>query len=106
MNSFAEHLAADRRLVILRLLVEARGEAGESALEKGLLMLGHRAGVDRQAVLDDLALLADEERECVVLDRYDGAGGTVTIAAITKRGVAVAEGRISVKGVASPSLGR
>jgi hypothetical protein len=106
VRGFAEHLAADRRLALLRLLVEANGEAGESALEKGLLMLGHRAGVDRDAVLADLAFLADDARGCVVLDQFGGAKGVVTIAAITKRGVAVSEGRIVVAGVAAPALGR
>jgi len=106
VRGFAEHLAADRRLVLLRLLVEANGEAGESALEKGLLMLGHRAGVDRLSVHADLAFLAESERACVVLETYNGGQGPVVIAAITKRGVAVAEGRVMVDGVAPPSMGR
>lgn len=106
MRGFAEHLAADRRLALLRLLVEANGEAGESSLEKGLLMLGHRAGVDRQSVHEDLAFLAAPERGCVVIETFEGSQGPVAIAAITKRGVAVAEGRIVVEGVAQPSMGR
>lgn len=104
MNAFVEHLAADRRLVILRLLVEANGEAGESALEKGLLMMGHRAGVDREQVREDLRFLADPARACVEIE--SPMGDKVLIAAITKRGVAVAEGRVVVEGVLTPSLGR
>jgi hypothetical protein len=103
VRGFAEHLAADRRLVILRLLVEAHGELGESSIEKGLLMYGHRAGVDRETVRADLVFLAEPERGCLVTEIADGK---VMIAAITKRGVACAEGRIYVEGVAAPALGR
>jgi hypothetical protein len=100
VSAFSEFLAADRRLVILRLLVEARGEAGESALEKGLRALGHRVGVDRDAVRADLEAL--KERMCVVTDMVDDR---ILIAKITKRGVAAANGSIVVEGVAEPSMG-
>ena len=99
-TNFAEHLAKDRRLVILRLLVEARGEAGESALEKGLRMYGHRVGVDRDVVRAELRFLV--EAECVVTQVLDDR---VMVATITKRGVACAEGNIVVPGVAEPSIG-
>lgn len=101
MSAFSEHLAADRRLVILRLLVEARGEAGESVLEKGLHMLGHRAGLTRDLVRQDLKHLQDVD--CVEIDLFNDR---VMIAHITRRGVACAEGAITVAGVAEPSLGR
>lgn len=101
MNGFAEVLNADRRLAILRLLHEANGQAGESSLEKGLHMYGFRRGVDRDQVRQDLKDLAD--RDCVeieyVQDRY-------MIAAITRRGVSVAEGIIKVEGIAKPAMGR
>lgn len=100
MSSYAEVLAADRRLVILRLLVEARGESGESALEKGLHMLGHRTGVTRDSLRADLRWLAD--CDLVVTEFYQGR---VMIAKITRRGVACASGHIKVEGVAEPSIG-
>lgn len=98
---FSDFLAQDRRLALLKLLIEARGEAGESVLERGLKALGHRVGVDRDAVRNDLSMLA--EVGCVVVDYFDDR---IQIAAITKRGVACAEGRITVDGVAEPSMGR
>lgn len=98
---FAEHLAADRRLVILRLLIEGNGELGESSIEHGLLMLGHRAGVDRDYVLGEL-----DNLKILGLVEVEQFNGRVTVAAITKKGVAVAEGRVQVEGVKKPSLGR
>jgi hypothetical protein len=99
-GSFADFLAEDRRLAILRLLVEARGEAGESVLEKGLKGLGHRVGVDRDVVRADLRFLV--AAECAVTTMFDDR---IVVAQITKRGVACAEGNIAVAGVAEPSMG-
>ena len=101
MEGYAEILAADRRLVILRLLVEAGGESGESALEKGLHMLGHRTGVDRDQLRRDLRHL--EDLGCVEIEFFDAK---VMIGAITRRGVSVAEGKVTVGGVAKPAMGR
>lgn len=101
MSDYREILSADRRLAILRLLVEAGGEAGESVLEKALHMLGHRAGVDRDQVRQDLREL--ETRDCVKVELFNDV---VMVAAITRRGVSVAEGIISVEGVAKPAMGR
>lgn len=100
-GSYAEILAADRKLAILRLLIEAGGECGESVLEKGLHMLGHRASVDRDQVRRDLRELAD--MDCLVVEFFQEK---VMIAAITRRGVSVANGVIQVEGVASPAMGR
>jgi hypothetical protein len=100
MQGYAEVLAADRRLAILRLLVEAGGESGESVLEKGLHMLGHRAGVDRDQVRRDLRDLAD--RDCLVTELF---AEKVMVAKITRRGVSAAEGVIEIAGVAKPSMG-
>lgn len=87
--------------MILRLLVEARGTAGESVLEKGLKALGHRVGVDRDAVRADLEFL--KTVGCVTTEYFNDR---VVIAVITHRGVACAEGNIIVEGVAEPSIGR
>ena len=101
MNGYADLLRADRRLAILRLLVEAGGEAGESVLEKGLHMLGHRTGVDRDQVRRDLKDLV--ELDCVEVEFFQDK---VMVGAITRRGVSVANGVIKVEGVAAPAMGR
>lgn len=101
MSTFLDHMAADRRLVILRLLIEARGEAGESVLEKGLHMLGHRAGVTRDQVRADLRYLA--ERDAIVIEFFQDK---VMIAAITRRGADCANGHVVIDGVAQPAIGR
>lgn len=100
MSKFADFLAHDRRLAILRLLVEARGEASESVIEKGLNALGHRVGVDRDVVRQEFTFL--ETAGCVKTEWF---GDRVQIAKITKRGVAAQDGKITVDGVAEPSMG-
>jgi hypothetical protein len=97
---YAAILAADRRLAILRLLKEGGGEAGESVLEKGLHMLGHRAGCDRDQVRADLRAL--EDRACLVISLFQDK---YMVAKITRRGVSVAEGIVHVEGVARPAMG-
>lgn len=101
MPGYAEILAADRRLAILRLLTEAGGQAGESVIEKGLHLLGHRAGVDRDQVRRDLRDLADAA--CVETEIF---ADKVMIAHITRRGVSASNGVITVEGVARPAMGR
>lgn len=97
---YASILAADRRLAILRLLIEAGGSTGESVLEKALHMLGHRAGVDRDQVRKDLREL--ETRDCVQIELFQDK---VMVPTITRRGVSVAEGIIVVEGIARPAMG-
>lgn len=98
MSDFQKHVEADRRLVILRLLVEARGETGESAIQAGLGMWGHRTNVTRDVVRGDLKAL--KEMDCIdleyVQDRF-------MIARINERGRDVARGAITVAGIAEPS---
>jgi len=98
--TYAERVAADRRLIILRFLVEIGGRATESAIERTLIDLGEGLGLDRTIVRQFLKDL--EERDCVVIAYHMDK---LMIADITKRGVAVAEGRVRVDGVAKPSLG-
>lgn len=97
---FVETMTADRRLVILRLLVEVGGELGDSMLQKGLVMLHHRQAHDRDLVRADLEFLADAE--LVVLDKLDDR---VWGATITKKGVALTKGAVQVAGVSQPSMG-
>lgn len=98
--SFADVVAADRRLIILRLLVENEGAASESVIERGLLDIGERKGIDREVVKQLIRDLA--EKDCVKTTLYRDK---LLIADITTRGVAVAAGRITVDGIAKPSLG-
>lgn len=98
---FADFLAADRRLAILRLLVECRGSAPESVIEKGLRAMGHRVGVDRDVVRADFAFL--ETAGCVGTEWFNDQ---IQMAEITRRGVACAEGRTAIEGVAEPSMGK
>jgi len=96
--SYAEYLAEDRRLALLRLLegLESRA-ANSSVLHRGLERLGHYEL--RAAVEADLAWL--QEGGLVRLEEVDLAAGVV-IATITERGVLVAAGRAVAQGVKRP----
>lgn len=100
-GAFASYLSTLHRLTILRLLVEAGGEAGESALERGVKLYNGKSGVTRESIQADLKHLRDVH--CIEIDLVDDR---VMIAAITKRGVSCAEGAIAVDGVAAPEMGR
>ena len=99
-QSYAQLVAADRRLCILRLLVEARGSSNESVLQKALEALGHLAEMSRDYVRDQLRFL-----ETAGLVRIDYYNDRVMVAHILERGAAVARGSISCDGVAEPSFG-
>lgn len=98
--SFSEHLAKDRRLAILKLLVEVQGSANESVLRTGLEDLGHVADLTRERVREDLQFLSD--RALVKLTWFSDK---IAVAHITERGVEVAQGRIRVDGVKPPGIG-
>lgn len=98
--SYADFVDADRRLALLRLMAEDGGHANESVLETGLIALGHRARLDREAVRGHLRFL--ETAGCLTLEFYRDK---VMVAALTRRGAAVADGRIEVDGVARPQIG-
>lgn len=93
--SFAEHLAADRRLAILRILDAApEAEASEATLQLALRDYAHAPSVD--VLRADLAWLAE-----VGLVQATEIGGLL-IARITPRGADVAHRRARVPGVAVP----
>jgi hypothetical protein len=100
MPSFAEVLAADRRLVILRILVEeAPGyTANVSILHGAMGTVGHRC--TRDQVEGDAAWLA--EAGLVTLEHL--AIGVTTVTA-SQRGVDVATGRTVHPGVKRPAPG-
>lgn len=100
MSKFAEALAEDRRLAMLKLLVEADGLANESVLRSGLELLGHHAGLTREAVREDLRFMEDRG-----LIRLEWFGDKIAVAHIKRRGVEVSEGRERVEGIKRPSLG-
>jgi hypothetical protein len=97
---FADALAEDRRLAILKLLVEADGAANESVLRDGLRMLGHTSGLTFDAVRADLQFLADR-----ALVRLEFFQDKIAIAHLSRRGVDVANGATIVEGVKRPSIG-
>lgn len=96
--SYAEHMAQDRRLCILRLLTESNGSANDSVLQTGLEHLGHTR-LARAQVRDDIRAL--EGRDLLKVEMFSD----VMVCTITKRGVEVAEGRLVVEGVKKPSIG-
>lgn len=100
MSPFQDFLAADRRLVILRLLKDVGGHANESVIETALKKFGHRVGVTRDVVRDELRFL--EGADCIKTEMVEGQ---IMVASITKRGVSAAEGHIQVDGVKQPSIG-
>lgn len=99
MTEFQDTLDADRRLDILRLLVEAKGSANESVLHEGCRALGHRRGVIRETIQADIAWLAVQK-----LVTFELVHETVMVAELTSLGAAVANGDIEIPGVRSPSL--
>ena len=98
--SYRDLVDADRRLCMLRLLLEDGGHGNESVLEKGLEALGHRAGLERAVVRDHMRFL--ESAGLVTIDFYRDK---IMVASITERGVKVARGQVTVDGVAQPSPG-
>lgn len=95
MKSFANHVAADRRLAILRILEgSAEYRANLYIIQRVLADIGHSTSLD--TVNTDLAWLAEQgmlELETV---------GGVNIPQLLARGLDVACGRAIVPGVARP----
>ena len=94
MSKYANYLSEDRRLVILRVLVEMPTyRANSSVLHTVLGEWGHEPSRDQ--VKSELRWL--EEQQLVTLD--DVGEGSVLLAKLTERGIDVAEGRARVDGV-------
>ena len=89
-----ELLDADQRLVMLRSLIDAGGEANESILQDCLDVFGHR--VSRDQVRTHISWLA--EQGLVAIENV----GSYMVANLTGRGQDVAEGRSTVPGVKKP----
>lgn len=99
--SYADHLAANRRLCILQNLIEDGGHGSETVIEQFLLAQGHHAGLTRDYVRAQLKFLADID--ALTIDYFRDR---LMVAHVTERGVAIAQGRITVDGVETPPIGR
>lgn len=98
--SYAEFVARDRRLVILRLLDEASGyNLSSRLLQKGLHQVGHSVSISQ--VETDLEWLKENAPPLVATEK--GPLGDVTLATLTERGRDVAAGHEVVVGVDRPS---
>ena len=94
-KTFAERLAEDRRLVILRLLEQTPGYfANESLIHSSLADFG--LAVSRDQVRTDLSWLAEQG----LATNEDVAG--VMVVCATTRGLDTAAGRAIVPGVKRP----
>lgn len=95
MTNFSSFLAEDRRLVILRVLVDMPAYRTNSFLLTTLLaQFGHEPSADQ--VKGDLAWL--QEQQLVTVEVIE----SVHIATLTTRGADVAGGRAVVPGVKRP----
>jgi hypothetical protein len=97
-NTFAEHLAADARLIILRALAEdTSGRHNEVLLQRALETYGLTR--NREFVRTQMRALADLGAVTV------HEAGTVLIATISRLGLDHVEQRARIEGVARPSPG-
>lgn len=98
-KSYSEHMAEDRRLVILRLLEESNDyQANQFILHQALAPMGH--AVSHDTLEGDLEWL--REQRLITLDQP----GEVKIARLTNRGADVARGRANYPGVKRAEPGR
>lgn len=98
LPSYDKILTENRRLAILKLLIEIGGGGNDSSLHQGLEMLGFRRE-SRATIKEDMNFLS---RNGLVKESWHN---DLMIVDITARGVETAEGRISVAGIKKPSVG-
>jgi hypothetical protein len=92
-----DRTAAERRYVLLKLLVETGGRASEAELFNGLDMAGYNVGLSEQVVRDDVKWL--EQRD---LASHTMLAGTMMMVKLERRGVRVIEGRETIDGLTVP----
>lgn len=98
MNSFADHMAADRRHIMLRvLLTSVRYTSNANTLQSMTARLGYPVSLDR--VQTDVAWMTEQG-----LVTSETVGGLVVVT-MTARGQEVAQGFATVPGVARPRAG-
>jgi hypothetical protein len=100
MANFAETVDADRRMMILKLMVEEGGQSNDGTLITALRMMGDRKYLDQEAVRRLMRELAT--RDCITIDIVRD---TVMVGRITERGRMAVAGDVVVGGVASPHNG-
>lgn len=100
MNSYAETVDADRRMKILKLMVEEGGQSNDGSLVTALRMIGDRKYLDQEAVRRLMRDLA--ERDCITIDMVRD---TVMVGRITERGRMAVAGDVSIGGIAPPHNG-
>lgn len=95
MSTLSDLMTADRRLQLLRLLLDSPAyTASGNLLHNVVDSMGHAVSYDRIAT--DLAWL--KEQDMVSINPRSG----ITLATLTARGVDVANGIASVPGIARP----
>lgn len=101
MTSFAERLAEDRRLAILKALAQMPGyQANEGVLRTALDHVGLRVG--RDAVRADLTWM--EDFRLVRIERLPAHGAELWVATLTGSGDDVAHGRVKHHGIPRPEV--
>lgn len=100
MTSFRQDILAERRLVLLKLLIEDGGQSNDGTLTTAMRSMGIRQGLDQAGVRQMLRELA--ERDCATIDMIRD---TVMVAKITERGRMAAAGDIEIGGIAAPTMG-
>lgn len=98
--SMADHIAAARRLTLLRLMAEDGGQSNDGALLTAMRMIGDRQALDRSAVRQLLREL--EQRDCLTIEM---ARDTIMVVKLTERGRMAIAGDVAIGGVASPHEG-
>jgi hypothetical protein len=88
--SFADTLAEDRRLIMLRALDDVSYSANESVLRSVTEGLGHR--VSREMIRADIQFLA--EHSLVRIEKLPAQSGEIWIAHLLPTGQDVARGRV------------
>lgn len=96
---YSEHVSENRRLALLKLLVEGGGAANEGLIYRGVQALGF-VKTTPELIRQDLDWL--RERGLVTHEWFDER---VMVATITSRGINVAEGKVTIEGVAVPRIG-
>lgn len=102
MSTFAQKLAEDRRLVILRCLSEVPGyEANETVMKTALDHYGHRVG--RDMLRADIQFLKDHTLLRVEV-LHPPSGGELWLLHLLPAGDDVAQGRVAHYGIAKPEV--
>lgn len=100
MSRLGDGILDERRLDLLRLIVESGGQANDRTLTTAMRAIGHTQMLDQahvRTLLGDLAA-----RSCVSTEMVND---TILVAAVTERGRMAVAGHVSIGGIASPNMG-